>query len=423
MATLAVVALIFSVSMGVTFGLAGSSAVARKAPLGLRGRKRPDHAWRNAGAYACAIVLLLAPHTAAVQDVVTADARDVIMDLSQTKLNAQDQAKRDQGYYEEMTDVNQFSSELWALLMSRPNGESHDVDAPMIRERDDLLGREYIPDSVAQFQNVEYDINRWGMRDDDVELDPAPAVHRVAIVGPSHVVGWGIDVEDRFDMLLEERMEAEVAPSLGLKGFEMLNFAVEGYTAIQRVAQLDDRVWSFKPDTLIFTGTSLDSAPSFLIDYLNGGDWTGYPSLDRILREIGIREGLRRSAIKRILAQNQERMIGAMLGYVADQARARGVQLVWVYVPMANERSRDPKIVALRRIVERAGLVTIDLSDVFETHAITEIETSRTDAHPNALGHELLADALFERLQNLENDGVLSFGLSETRMGRDREPN
>jgi hypothetical protein len=73
--------------------------------------------------------------------------------------------------------------------------------------------------------------------------------------------------------------------------------------------------------------------------------------------------------------------------------------------------------------VERAGLVTIDLSDVFETHAITEIETSRTDAHPNALGHELLADALFERLQNLENDGVLSFGLSETRMGRDREPN
>jgi hypothetical protein len=289
----------------------------------------------------------------------------------------------------------------------------------MIRERDDLLGREYIPGSVARFQGVEYDINRWGMRDDDVKLAPAPAIHRVAIVGPSHVVGWGIDVEDRFDMLLEERMEAEVAPSLGLKGFEMLNFAVEGYTAIQRVAQLDDRVWSFKPDTLIFTGTSLDSAPSFLIDYLSGGDWTGYPSLDRILREIGIREGLRRSAIKRILAQNQERMIGAMLGYVADQARARGVQLVWVYVPMANERSRDPKIVALRRTVERAGLVTIDLSDVFETRPIAEVETNRTDAHPNALGHKLLADALFERLQKLERDGVLSFGLSEARMTQD----
>src|SRR5574339_336198 len=44
--------------------------------------------------------------------------------------------------------------------------------------------------------------NRWGMRDRDYERLPAPGVFRMALLGPSNVMGWGVADGETFEAVL-----------------------------------------------------------------------------------------------------------------------------------------------------------------------------------------------------------------------------
>ena len=56
-------------------------------------------------------------------------------------------------------------------------------------------------------------INRWGMRDRDYEQTPAPDTYRIALTGPSFVMGSGVADNEVFEWLLEDRLNREHAGS------------------------------------------------------------------------------------------------------------------------------------------------------------------------------------------------------------------
>jgi hypothetical protein len=93
----------------------------------------------------------------------------------------------------------------------------------------------------------------------------------------------------------------------------------------------------------------------------------------------------------------------------ADTVRSAGAVPVWAFVRLSNHPevpSGPPEIEALAR---EAGFEVLVVHDLFEGVDRREVEVSRSDEHPNARGHAMIAEALYEQLR--QNHAALGMGL------------
>lgn len=108
---------------------------------------------------------------------------------------------------------------------------------------DPVLGWSNAPNTTGTFQRDEFSyrmrINRHGMRDRDVSVEPPPDRLRVAVLGDSFVWGIGVADAERFT----ERLAA-IGP------YDVLNFGVSGYGPLQHLLMLD-RVLEFRPAVVV----------------------------------------------------------------------------------------------------------------------------------------------------------------------------
>lgn len=89
--------------------------------------------------------------------------------------------------------------------------------------------------------------NRWGFRDVDYET-PAkpPGVERIAFIGDSITLGMGVVPRDTFVSRVGEMAARSGRPA------QTLNFAVDGYNAVQIRELLTSKVLAFEPDRVVY---------------------------------------------------------------------------------------------------------------------------------------------------------------------------
>lgn len=156
----------------------------------------------------------------------------VLSSLRNTGPNAADAALRHRGYYEQL---NVAGRKELAFGVTANRREWVDLSATgTLRDRSDLLLRDLHPSRCVIWNGNVFSTNRWGMRDREYELAKSPGTLRIALLGPSHAMGNGVPDGATFENLLEERLNREL-PGGRYERFEVLNFAVDGYTLTQQV--------------------------------------------------------------------------------------------------------------------------------------------------------------------------------------------
>ena len=137
------------------------------------------------------------------------------------------------------------------MYAARPGEWGFLKHTPLARPTGGLPDFELVPSAQGQFHGAAVRTNRWGMRDQDYEKTPQPTTLRIALLGSSHVFGDGVENEETFETLLEQRLNQEVkgAP---YERYEILNFAVGGYSALDCMAVLEDKVFEFKPQYIFY---------------------------------------------------------------------------------------------------------------------------------------------------------------------------
>lgn len=107
----------------------------------------------------------------------------------------------------------------------------------------------------------EVQVNRWGMRDRDRNLEKQPGEFRIALLGDSVVEG----VHVKPDEVVTTRMEKLLAEK-GYPNTEVLNFGVEGIGTTQELLIYKQRVRQFRPDLviLLFVGNDVMNNSSTL---------------------------------------------------------------------------------------------------------------------------------------------------------------
>ena len=328
------------------------------------------------------------------------NASNLITELRTNRLNAQDTALLERGYYENLSNVNNFNLQLWELYMQKPDDWKPIEETAAVRMTGDFMKYELVPNIEMELKYASFRTNRWGMRDDDYEQLPAPGTYRIALIGGSITQGSGVVHEETFEYLLEKRLNRELAGK-NYAQYEVLNFAVGGYNIFQSMMTLEKKVPAFKPNAVFCIAHVRDEARA--LSYLLRIPHEMIPAgLKEIIHKAGVTEGMKASkAVERLELYMDEILFWAYCRIVED-CRQQGVLPVWICLPSEPGKDYPAKTAGLLRLAKQAGFMVLDLTDVYDNQDGFSLQVSAWDKHPNSIGHRLIADRLFEELRQRE---------------------
>jgi D-alanyl-lipoteichoic acid acyltransferase DltB (MBOAT superfamily) len=376
--------------------VAGRRPTERPLPLPWTTLAIPRSALRTIGS----LVILAAAGLPVIYTSLGPDLATLINSLRSGRLSRLDTALLERGYYEDLLRVDRFNSQLWEVYTKRPPNPWLDVQgAGLERFTGDFRQKELIPSFASATRHGVIRTNRWGMRDQDYDRRPAPGTYRMAVLGASTVMGWGVNDGETFEAQLEERLNRELAGGPYRK-FELLNFSVPGYQPPQQLMVLD-RVLTFAPDAILYvaTGREITRAAQYLAEVTRKGIPIPYDPLRIAVERARIDAETDESTALRRLGPFQGDILSWIYEYIAGGARQRGIVPVFVFLPQVEEGAWREETPDILRRASAAGFVVVNLDDVYRDRDIRAIRLAEWDNHPNADGHRLIAARLYEELR------------------------
>ncbi|MCA0376924.1 MAG: hypothetical protein LCH84_14820 [Gemmatimonadetes bacterium] len=335
-------------------------------------------------------------------------AQGILGSLADPQLNAKDLSDLNRGYYEDLTRGNKLAGATWGLKTDKPADWIDLRETGAVERRDDMLLETLRPNVQQQYHGKPFRTNSFGMRDQEYALAKTPNTLRIALLGPSDVMGSGVGDDETFDALLERRLDA-LAQQQGRR-VEVLNFAVEGYSLLQQRAMLEQRVLAWQPDVVLSALHEVD--PIYFALTLQRATERGivvpWADVAAIAARAGITSTMDVSAVRRRIAGDMPALYDAALGGMAsalDSVAARRAVLL-----MREPTTRRDAFTLGRASASRFGYAVIDLQDAYRSTLESTFRLAQWDRHPNARGHAALATALGDAL--LAPGDPLHLGLS-----------
>lgn len=324
----------------------------------------------------------------------------VIASLQQDSATATEAARAVQGYYEGITEVRPPTSAFLAALEGRPTKARSAATPEMTRTADPLLERELVPGWRGEIRGSLLTINRFGMRDRPERSQKKPArTCRVAVVGSSVVMGFGVGDAETFPHLLEDQLSA--GGREGTPRIEFLNFGTGRSYVIQRRVLIDRKVFAFEPDAICYVAHQDEfmGAIKHLGSLIAGGTELPYACLRDVVRKAGIKPDTSQGMTEALLQPLARDIVLGVYRDLAAECRRRDVALLWVYVPIPGVMFTQDPAETFVAIAKEAGLTAINLEGWDAGHMPAQLNLSPVDPHPNGLGQRLIAERFAEILR------------------------
>lgn len=349
--------------------------------------------------------------------------RSALESARSVELNQADRESTAGGYYEGLIGHGDgpegVHNELAVRLLGRPADWARFQAANVTRPLPDrdFLQFELKPNVNQMLFGHAFTTNAQGMRDRSYPKEKPPGVFRIAVLGSSMDMGWGIGTGDTYVNLLEDWLNAQ-AESRGSAGrqFEVLNFAVAAYSPLQRLEAFRRKAKEFRPDMVIYSATMLDTRlmEIHLCDLFRGRADLQYDFLKRAVAASGLTEEdlrlegddklVHKDTVKQKLRPYYWPIYDSALGALADECRSEGIALVAVIIPRVGKADapalRAEPVARLQGIAAHHAVPLWDLTDTFDGEDPTEFAIAAWDDHPNVLGHRRLFLALTRALVN-----------------------
>jgi hypothetical protein len=372
----------------------------------LRNRRASEvesSAWLRARMVTVAsLVALVGVSVEAVHQHFGTELATTIHELRSGSLSRLDTAKLERGYYENLLSVDRFNSQLWEVYTKKPANWLDVQGAGLKRFTGGFVQTELIPSFVSRTPYGTISINRWGMRDKDYERTPPANTYRIAMLGASAVMGWGVGDGETFEALLEDRLNREGRDTSKTK-YEILNFGVPGYQPPQQLVALDNAL-SFAPNAVFYiaTGQEISRAASYMVEVVQKKIDIPYEPLRELVNRAGLEPSMdNATALKRLDPVDGEILLWTYQRIV-NQARSRGAVPVFVFLPQVREERSQDETPAILKMADSAGFVVINLAGVFRGQDIAALRLAEWDEHPNQRGHQLIASRLYDELQKMQ---------------------
>ncbi len=272
-----------------------------------------------------------------------------------------------------------------------------------VRFRDDFLLYEFKLNVRRQYPAGMRITNSLGMPNPEYGYQKPPHTRRIALLGDSLSVGpFGQD----YVALLEARLnQANTTPDT--QRFEILNFSVYGYNILQMMDVALYVAPKFHPDVYLVALTHIQAGGKKASTGLHLArlKLEGIDPKYEFLRQIDARAGLQPSdhmnALMRKLTPFHFQITQWALEQIRDHAAAEGAQMVVVLVPAPIPAGVEAQAFDdILPTVGRVGVPVIDLRDTFKSKSVANLQVEYgVDVHPNARGHEMIFESLYQAIQ------------------------
>ena len=331
---------------------------------------------------------------------------NLVNSLRSGSLSRADVAMLEKGYYESLQRVERFNGQLWELYMKRPKSWLDVQGSGLGRFTGDFLQSELMPSFVSFTSHGTIRTNRWGMRDRDYEKQRPAKTYRIALLGASAVMGWGVGDDQTFESLLETRLNEH--SQVGAERYEILNFAVPGYQPLQQIPVLS-KAFAFEPNALFFVATGREGtrATAYLAEVIQKRIPIAYSELRSLVSRAGITSEMSETLILRRLIPFRRELLSWIYRRIADESNRRNIVPLLVFLPQVREGNWVEETPEILGTAAEAGFTVIDLSDVYKKYDVSDVRLAEWDEHPNTLGHQLIAERLYQELKSPRVRGLL----------------
>jgi len=329
--------------------------------------------------------------------------------LRSNLFNRIDLQRIERGYYEQLLDAGRRLDDLAdlpGLRIRRRSGSTWSIpvdDAPLVVRVDDLREVVLKRDDTTERWGLQWRTNAQGMRDQPYATDKPAGTFRIALVGDSIGAGWGVNVEQRFESILEQVWNTRAKETSGLT-VEIINCAVPGHSPGQRWFHFGQIGWPMDPDLVIYESTAADVGwDERRLRYLlaRGLGWDS-PIYHRALVEAGVEPYGSPDDYKRALRPRHWDILAGVYRTMAADCSARGLPILWVLVPRVGRKNDGADQRTLVKTAQAAGFSgVIDVTDAYDDMDPSGLAIEPDDFHPNASGHARLAHRLDGALREL----------------------
>ena len=323
-----------------------------------------------------------------------------------TKLNAVDRDAQFQGYYESMlANSSVMDTPLENTDRARPKKWVQLHTAGAIIRVNDVLIKRLQPNLNIEFKGIPFTTNAFGLRDFPTDTLATPGTLRMALLGGSIEMGSGVELAETFENQLSQQWNAEdyFAP---YDSVDILNFGISGTYLPQHLARLDEEVVAFHPDVVIYTMHTEEAPRTLKSLYLlhQQNIPLRYAYLDSFYQQLDLPASVDQITFTREVRPKLEEVFRWGFSEIKRKTEAMGAVPIWILVPSLEPTPTPRQNQILRELAQEAGFYTLNLEDCFADYKDEEVILGEWDRHPNALGHELIARALYEQI---DQDSIL----------------
>ena len=379
------------------------------------GRDRGQGRARALGALAVTVGLIVA----GLAPLPAGRARGARQSARSPELSRAEREAGSGGYYEGLIAGNGgpdgSRSELALRLQGKPPEWVRFQDAGVAtRRKTEFILFTLRPNQDRELFGRPFTTNAFGLRDVRYTRAKPPGTFRIALLGSSIDMGWGVGTDETYENRLETWLNTHAARRGLPRRFEILNFAVAAYGPAQRLEAFRRRALGFDPDLVLYSATMLDPRllEIHLCGLLQGKVDPTYDFLRRAIADARLEPGdlrrdakgelVRKEAVKAKLKLVLWPAISAAFGTIAEDCRLAGLPMACLILPRVGRAdapgTRDRGVALYRGIAERHGVPVLDLSGSFDAADPAALEIAAWDDHPNALGHKILFLALARAL-------------------------
>ena len=304
-------------------------------------------------------------------------------------------------------DGMQFDLEMWKYAR----------DVKVVSD-DPRIGHEHGPNREAHLMGVKVETNSKGQRDREIPYERTPGVLRIAMVGDSVTMGWGVPFESLFSKRIERLYE-----KAGTKA-EVVNLGVGNWNTVQEVRYFLTKGYKYNPDIVVLNYFVNDAEPTpenrekpgwLLRNCYSCVFFKG--RLDSLLRQATTKQNWSDYYLGLYDGGKSEGWLAAKaaIKQLADYCEENNIELLIAHLPELHDvqNYRFGIVTELVRQTANENKVPfVDLLPNLQFQASEDLWVTPPDPHPNAFANELIAAGLFNALQkidvpkNLQNQGA-----------------
>jgi len=291
-------------------------------------------------------------------------------------------------------DGMQFDLEMWKY--------ARDVKGV---SPDSLIGYQHRPNRSAHLMGVDIATSSQGLRDREFSFNRRPGVLRIVMLGDSFTMGWGVPEEFTFSKRLERLFGDE-----GIQA-EVINTGVGNWNTTQEVQYFLTSAYIYHPDIVVLNYFVNDAEPvprsqspsllmrhCYVCVFLVG-------RLDAALRQLSVTQNWEDYYLSLYDGGNGPGWIAAKAAMkkLSDYCKAKGIALVIANLPELHDVRRYKFAIVTKLVREAArenDLPFADLLPYLRDQEASKLWVTRSDPHPNALAHQLIAEGLFDALND-----------------------